>query len=75
MLADPPGDDVVRNHYASLWPDAWAAATHLHENLEALEGATDAFVEALYGGTLDPVLADAIGANIARADGVRQSVG
>ena len=67
VFADPPGDDVVRNHYASLWPDAWAAATHLHENLEALEGATDAFVEALYGGTLDPVLADAIGANIAAA--------
>lgn len=61
-----PGlDPIVRNHYASLWPDAWAAATHLHRELPALEAATDAFVEALYGGTLDPVFADAVGANIA----------
>lgn len=67
VFADPPGDETVKNHYASLWPDAWAAATHLHHNLPALEQATDAFVEALYGGTLDPVLADAIGANIAAA--------
>ena len=67
VFADPPGDEVVQNHYATIWPDAWAAATHLLENLPALEQATDAFVEALYGGSLDPVLADAIGANIAAA--------
>ena len=64
---DPSLPPVVRNHYAALWPDAWSAATHLHRELPALEAATDAFVEALYGGTLDPVLADAIGANIAAA--------
>ncbi|WP_311245898.1 GH116 family glycosyl-hydrolase [Microbacterium sp. WCS2018Hpa-23] len=67
VFADPPGDDIVKNHYATLWPDAWAAATHLHANLTGLEATTDAFVEALYGGSLDPVLADAIGANIAAA--------
>lgn len=71
VLDDPPGDGplspTVRNHYATLWPDAWAAAEHLHRELPALEGATDAFVEALYGSTLDPVLVDAIGANIAAA--------
>ncbi|WP_407359705.1 GH116 family glycosyl-hydrolase [Microbacterium sp. LBN7] len=71
VLDDPPGDSplspTVRNHYATLWPDAWAAAEHLHRELPALEGATDAFVEALYGSTLDPVLVDAIGANIAAA--------
>ncbi len=65
-----PGDPskepaVVRNHYATLWPDAWAAASALHHGLPALEQSTDRFVEALYGGSLDPVFADAIGANIA----------
>lgn len=57
--------ESVRNRYATLWPDAWAAATHLHEALPELEALTDAFVEDLYGGSLDPVIADAVGANIA----------
>ncbi|GAB3127138.1 GH116 family glycosyl-hydrolase [Glaciibacter psychrotolerans] len=65
VLADPNADDVVQNHYATLWPDAWAAATHLHTHLPALEKDTDAFVEALYGGSIDPVLSEAIGANVA----------
>lgn len=67
VFADPHIDEVVQNHYATLWPDAWAAGRHVHAALPQLEGATDAFVEALYGGTLDPVLIDAIGANIAAA--------
>lgn len=67
VFADPHLDQIVQNHYATLWPDAWAAATHVHARLRALETATDAFVEALYGGSLDPVLVDAIGANIAAA--------
>ena len=67
VFADPPEGGVVQNHYATLWPDAWAAASHLHANLPPLERTTDAFVEALYGSTLDPVLIDAIGANIAAA--------
>ncbi len=65
VLADPHADELVQNHYATLWPDAWAAATHLHRELPSLEAATDAFVDALYGGSLDPVIADAVGANIA----------
>src|SRR5690606_30048146 len=60
-----PEDGVVRNHYATLWPDAWSAATHLHRDLPELETATNAFVDALYGGSLDPVISDAAGANIA----------
>ena len=71
VFADPPVDGplspTVRNHYATIWADAWAAATHVHRELPALETATDAFVEALYGSSLDPVLVDAIGANIAAA--------
>lgn len=65
VFADPHRDEVVKNHYATLWPDSWAAATHVHRELPALEAATGAFVEALYGGSLDPVVADAVGANIA----------
>ena len=61
VFQDPHAGDVVRNHYATLWPDAWAAAAHLHRELPRLEAATTAFVDALYGGTLDPVLADAVG--------------
>lgn len=67
VMADPHLDERVRNRYATLWPDAWAAARHVHEHRERLEATTDAFVEALYGGSLDPVLLDAIGANIAAA--------
>lgn len=65
ILHDLHGDQMVRNHYATLWPDAWAAATHLHANLADLEQTTTAFVDALYGSSLDPVVADAAGANIA----------
>lgn len=64
---DPHADEVVRNHYAALWPDAWSAARYVLTELGRLETATDAFVEALYGGGLDPVIADAVGANIAAA--------
>jgi uncharacterized protein (DUF608 family) len=66
IVADGRAEEgVVRNHYATLWPDAWAAASHLHRELPALEATTLAFVDALYGGSLDPVIADAVGANIA----------
>ncbi len=67
VFDDPHADEIVRNHYALLWPDAWAAASHLHGALPELEATTLAFVDALYGGTLDPVVADAVGANIAAA--------
>jgi uncharacterized protein (DUF608 family) len=62
---DPNREEVVKNHYATLWADAWSAAVHLHDELPALENATLDFVDALYGGDLDPVIADAVGANVA----------
>ncbi|MET0736444.1 MAG: GH116 family glycosyl-hydrolase [Microbacterium sp.] len=65
VMDDRADPGIVRNRYAALWPDAWAAASHLHRELPALEATTLSFVEALYGGTLDPVVADAVGANIA----------
>ncbi|WP_206475645.1 GH116 family glycosyl-hydrolase [Microbacterium sp. KRD172] len=65
VAADAEASGVVKNRYATLWPDAWSAAAYLHANLPALEESTEAFVDALYGGSLDPALTDAIGANIA----------
>ncbi|MGN6273833.1 MAG: GH116 family glycosyl-hydrolase [Protaetiibacter sp.] len=65
VVDDPNRDEIVKNHYATVWPDAWAAAAHLHRELPSLESATLAFVEALYGGGLEPEFAEAIGANIA----------
>lgn len=65
ILRPDPSRPPVRNSYAARWHDAWDAAVHLHRELPALEASTGAFVEALYGGDLDPVIADAVGANIA----------
>lgn len=59
------GDGIVRNFYARRHPSAWDAAVRLHHDLPELERRTDAFVEALYGGSLDPVLAGRVGAGIA----------
>lgn len=58
-------NQVVKNHYATLWPEAWAASEYLHENLAELESITDSYVDSLYDSTLDPAIIDAIGANVA----------
>jgi non-lysosomal glucosylceramidase len=64
-----PGADSVdlgmtRNHYATLWPDSWAAGTHLLRDLAALEADTVAFHDALFGSTLDPALTHAAASSI-----------
>lgn len=65
IFKDPNREQVVRNHYATLWPDAWAAAEHLHAHLPALEASTTAFADALYDSTLPEVVTDAIGGTLA----------
>lgn len=65
IAANPHKDEVVLNHFATLWPTAWDAATYLHSRLVGLERQTNAFVDALYGGSIPPVLAESIGANLA----------
>ena len=65
VFADPHADEIVRNHYATLWTDAWAAARHVHDELPRLEASTQSFVDDLYGSSLDPTIADAVGANVA----------
>lgn len=65
LMPEPASPGRVRNHYASIWPDAWSAAAHTLRSLESLERATLDFTDALYGGSLDPAVAESVGANIA----------
>ena len=69
--AHRPGREVRRRGRAQPLRDSLArrvgAASHLHRELRTLEAETLAFVDALYGGSLDPSVADAVGANIAAA--------
>jgi uncharacterized protein (DUF608 family) len=48
------------NHYASLFPDAWAVAEHVAEHLERLERGTRAFRDALLATTLPSAVIDAV---------------
>lgn len=56
--------DIVRNHYATLHEDAVDVARHLAGELPALEAATRAFHDALFGGDLPDELVDAASANL-----------
>jgi non-lysosomal glucosylceramidase len=67
MKNDPHGDEIIVNNYATRFANSWAAASYLATNLGSLEQATRCFSEAIYDGSLPPVVADAIGANIAAA--------
>jgi non-lysosomal glucosylceramidase len=62
---DPHLGEVVRNHYATRHPDAWAVAADLDRRLPQLEATTRAFVDALYDSTLPDAVIDAIGSNLA----------
>ncbi|MGV8978528.1 MAG: GH116 family glycosyl-hydrolase [Cellulomonas sp.] len=62
---NPHADEIVRNHYAARFADAWDVATHLDRHLPELEGATRAFHAALYRSSLPPEVIDAAGSNLA----------
>ncbi|WP_431278989.1 GH116 family glycosyl hydrolase [Leifsonia poae] len=49
----------MRNHYATAFEDAWAAARHLTLNLTELEAATRAFHATMFDGTLPAEVVDA----------------
>ena len=55
----------IRNHYATIHRDAWAAADYLAANLGRLEAKSRAFEDALFGATLPTRVTDAAAANIA----------
>jgi len=56
--------EVVRNHYATLFEDAWSVARHLTGDLAGLESATRAFHGALFGSSLPAEVVDAATANL-----------
>lgn len=64
IFADPDDGRTVRNHYATIFGNAWDAGRYLHENMQRLERDTDAFRSALYATTLPAVMLDAMAANI-----------
>jgi non-lysosomal glucosylceramidase len=61
---DPLAAVITRNCYATRFATSWDSARYLVDNLGRLESGTRAFHDSLYGGTLDPAVLDAIGANI-----------
>jgi len=66
--ASPPAPgkpQTIRNHYATIWPDAWAAGAHLLRELPRLEAATRAFHDVLFTSTLDPAIVEAVSATLA----------
>lgn len=62
---DPHLDEVVRNHYATRYADAWAVALDLDRRLPQLEAITRAFTRALGDSSLPAPIRDAVGANLA----------
>jgi len=58
-LDNTNADEIIRNHYATFYDDAWDVARHLRDNLPQLEGSTRAFHAALFGSTLPPEVVDA----------------
>lgn len=58
-LDNTRAEEIVHNHYASAFSDAWAAARYLTHNLPELEVQTRAFHRALFASTLPPEVIDA----------------
>jgi non-lysosomal glucosylceramidase len=55
----------VRNYYATLFTDAWHAATYLVRERDRLESASRGFEDALFSSTLPDAVIDAVAANLA----------
>jgi len=56
---------IFKNHYATRFADAWAAAEHLQANLPRLEAASRAFHDAFFSATLPPYVLDAVSSQAA----------
>ncbi len=59
-LPNTRAGEVVRNHYARRFPDAWSVAEHLATDLAGLEQTTRAFQASLYESTLPAEVTDAV---------------
>jgi non-lysosomal glucosylceramidase len=67
-LPNTHADEVIRNHYATRFDDAWSVAEHLQQHLGELEGATRAFHHSLFGSTLPRELVDAVSSTLVVLD-------
>ncbi|MBX3104621.1 MAG: hypothetical protein KF867_06565, partial [Cryobacterium sp.] len=63
-LDNSGADQIIRNHYATLYPDARSVARQLIKELPALETSTRAFHESLFGSSLPHEIIDAASANL-----------
>ena len=57
-------DEIVRNHYATRFADAWQVAEHLAGDLGELEGATRRFHGSLFGSSLPAAVIDAVSSTL-----------
>ncbi|MBX3091295.1 MAG: hypothetical protein KF801_02170 [Cryobacterium sp.] len=64
-LDNSHADETVRNHYATLYPDAVAVSHSLAEALPELEATTVAFRDALFESSIPRPIIDAASANLA----------
>ena len=55
---------ILGNYYCTRFPDAWAVAEYVQQNLKEIEGGTRRFVETLQSSTLPPVVLEAASANL-----------
>jgi non-lysosomal glucosylceramidase len=63
-LPNTHADEIILNHYATRFPDAWAVAAHLRDHGTELESATKAFHAGLFGSTLPRELVDAVSSTL-----------
>lgn len=56
---------ILKNYYATLFGDAWAAAAYTLQNLERLERESREFQEALFNSSLPPIVLDAVSSQAA----------
>lgn len=58
------GYPTIRNHYATVYPDAWAVLEDLLERLPDLDRRSREFTRALYGSTLPDAVLEAVATNL-----------
>ena len=63
-LPNTNADEIVRNHYATRFVDAWQVAEHLTAGMPQLETATRTFHRTLHASTLPAEVIDAVSATL-----------
>ncbi len=51
---------VLKNHYGTRWPSAWAPAAYLFEHYDELRRRSEAYRDQFYASTLPPAVLDAV---------------